>query len=306
VRIERKRPLPRSALLLIAAALSVPACERSGADRAVKEKLEAAQAIEKGERPEEAYPIYEEVLAVAPCNTEALLRLGIRDYVRKDYPRAEERFAACVRCDSNHELCWERLAWTLEKLSRHMETARAYHEANRIRHNREFMDGEGQALIRAGELDDAAAIFGRMIEQYPEDHRSVYFLGNIELKKGNREQAAELYRKAIEMRPVLVEAYQNLASILFEQGRYAEAAALMEKTFEAVPMDAPFDPDLRYNIGVCYLKAGDPDQARKHLEKYLKLAPEGSQAGTVKKLLEGLPQGTAKQGPEEATPRPGD
>jgi Tfp pilus assembly protein PilF len=70
-------------------------------------------------------------------------------------------------------------------------------------------------------------------------------------------------------------------------------------------MDAPFDPDLRYNIGICYLKAGDQAHAQKHLEKYLKLAPEGTQAKTVEQLLEGLEKKNGKETKQANPAQPG-
>ncbi len=287
-------------VVLLVMGLSLPACLGSR-DREVQEKLSRAKQLEQDDAPEKAYPIYEEVLTLQPCSDEAYLRLGIRDYVRRDYPKARERLENCVRCNKDHLLCWERLAWTMEKLSLHAEAAQAYHEANRVKPNREFLDGQGQAFIKAGKLEEAASIFRKIRKEYPDDHRSVYFLANIHLQKGEKEKARELYKKAIEMRPVLVEAYENLASILFGEGRYREAAVLMEKTFEAVPMDAPSDPGLRYNIAICYFKAGDQEQAKKHLEKYLKLAPSGTHADTVKQLLTSL--GTDGSGQnKEGTP----
>jgi tetratricopeptide (TPR) repeat protein len=291
--------------ILLFSSLPFLAC-KGRTDPLAQKKFAQARQLEQDKEADKAYPIYEEVLTLAPCSDEAFFRLGVLDYIRNDYPRAGERFEGCVRCNRDHVLCWERLAWTREKLSQYAEAAAAYHEANRIRPAREFMDGEGQALIKAGKVDEASRIFQEVMKQYPDDHRAVYFMANIYLKKGNKEKARELYEKAIEMRPVLVEAYENLGSILFGEARYAEAATLMEKTFEAVPMDAPSDPELRYNIAICWFKAGDREQAEKHLRKYLKLAPHGKQAEAVKQLLKSLGANIDETAPSQdpATQRP--
>ncbi len=293
-----KRVLSMTLILLAATLLLLSSCQ-GNRERTVQEKLDRARQWEESDQPEKAVTIYEEILTLTPCSDEAFFRLGIQDYYRRDFPWAEERFTNCVRCNREHHLCWERLAWSREKLSRHAEAAKAYHEANRIRPDREFMDGEARALLKAGKIDDAETIFLKIRETYPEDHRAVYFLANIRLRQGNKKEARELYEKAIEMRPVLVEAYQNLASILFEEGKYAEAAALMEKTFETVPMDAPYDADLRYNIAICYLQAGDRENAEKHFQQYLKLAPQGKQAETVKQHLKDLGEKPANGNAQE-------
>jgi len=288
------RPLPSRRLrVLLALPVLLCACNRSP-DRQVEERLAQASHLEETGQVAEAVRLYEEVLARAPCNDEALFRLGIQAFLRKDYERARERFQDCVGCNPEHLHCWERLGWTGDELGQNEEAARAYREANRIQPGPEYQEGEGQALYRAGKLDEAAALFRKTSEENPDDHRAVFFLANVERSLGNREKARSLYEKAIRMRPVLVEAYQNLASILFEEGRYAQAAALMERTFEAVPLDAPLDPALRYNIGICYAKAGDRGRAAMHRRKYLELAPSGAQAAMVRELLKGLEEAPPK------------
>jgi len=281
-----KRPAIVTLVLLLALA-SLPSC-RGNRDRTVEEKLTQAKQLEQDGRADEAYPLYEAVVALAPCHEEAFLRLGIADYTHRDFAKAGERFENCVRCNRDHLLCWERLAWVREKLSMHEEAAHAYREAGRLKPDREFMDGEGRALLQAGKLEEAAGVFRKIRQTHPEDHRAVYFLANILLRQGEKEQARELYEQAIEMRPVLVEAYVNLASILFGEAKYAEAASLMERTFDAVPMDAPFDSKLRYNIALCWFKAGDRKRAEMHLRKYLDLDPEGNQAEAARRMLESL------------------
>lgn len=293
------RPPPRPMLhLLLVLAIQACSCSRTPGREAAERIARARQLEESGETAA-AGRLYGEALELDPCSGEALLRLGLQDYIGGDFPGAAERFQACVQCNPEHLHCWERLAWTCEKLGLHEDAARAYRQANRIEPGRAFMDGEGQALLRAGRLEEAARIFLEIRAKHPEDHRCVYFLANVRRRQGNVTEARALYEKAIEMRPVLVEAYQNLASILFEEARYAEAAALMERTFEAVPLDAPFDPELRYNIGICYLKAGDRERAGEHLRRYLELAPRGEQAGVVTRLLEAMMADEPKSTGEE-------
>jgi predicted TPR repeat methyltransferase len=159
-------------------------------------------------------------------------------------------------------------------------------------------------LHRAGRVDEALVLYGRILEIDPEQPDALHFLGvatlyrgridaglalinksiavgpphadrysnlgNALLVSGRADEATEAYRKAISLNPALANAHMNLGVILSAQKRFDEAAAAYKRAIELEPELA----DAYYNCGNLYLRQGHSTQAVEYYSKALVLQPE--------------------------------
>jgi tetratricopeptide (TPR) repeat protein len=87
----------------------------------------------------------------------------------------------------------------------------------------------GKSLISGKQWDEAAVVYGALVETNPEDPASQFNLG-ISLTQGNRPaEAVPHLEKVIELRPDYVDAYQQLAGAYNEIGRYDDAIRTVQK-----------------------------------------------------------------------------
>ena len=125
-------------------------------------------------------------------------------------------------------------------------------------------------LHRAGHLDEAETLYGRILAIAPEQADALHYLGvlahqrgrgeaavalirqaialdpgmpdacnnlgNVLLEQERADEAITAYRQAIALRPGFAGAYNNLGAVLRTQARYAEAATAYEKAIELDPL----------------------------------------------------------------------
>lgn len=295
--MQRHTGGPFAALLpcLIAGCLVLAPFSGSGnAEGSVAELLEKGLSLVQAGDYRSARTVYEEALAKAPENPEALYRLGILSSLDRDYPKAASYFEGAVKFDPRKQDAWKRLGDTYTKLEKFREAARAYGRALQIEYKRSIREREGLAWLSARELEKARKVFESLLLEDPGDSHASYYLGNVVLAMGDPAHAERCYQAAMRLKPELVEAYVNLASIRFDEGKFKEAAELLEKTFEVSPHSAPYDPKVLVNLGLALWKAGEAEKAQPHLRKYLELCPQCPKAQEVRSLL-GFPSSTANE-----------
>lgn len=82
-------------------------------------------------------------------------------------------------------------------------------------------------LEQAGRLDEAAALYSRVLEASPDSVRAWVNLGNVEAARGRPPDAERAYRRALSISPEDTDALNNLAWLLLREGsRLEEAEAL--------------------------------------------------------------------------------
>ena len=87
----------------------------------------------------------------------------------------------------------------------------------------------GRALITAKMWDDAAVVYGALVESNPDDAAGQYNLG-ISLTQGKRPaEAVPHLEKVIELKPDYVDAYQQLAGAYNDIGRFDDAIRTVQK-----------------------------------------------------------------------------
>ena len=166
---------------------------------------------------------------------------------------------------------------------------------------------EGAALHQAGQLDDAAKIYGEILACSPNDFDATHLLGVIALQKGQFKLAQRLINSAVALKPHDAAAVSNLGVSYFRDGQLAPAlrwfeialklqpdspAALtnaaevmhhMGRYSDAVPllrmahsMDASSYSACNL-LGACLIKAGDEQGAADLFEAATRLRPDDAE-----------------------------
>lgn len=99
---------------------------------------------------------------------------------------------------------------------------------------------------------------------------------------GNKEMAAEAMKAVVEADPsALIVEFYNRGAKAFESGDTDGAIDLFTQVLEFDPNHA----ESHYRLGICYVGKGDSAAAKKHLEKFLELAPTHPEASIAKDML---------------------
>jgi Flp pilus assembly protein TadD len=118
------------------------------------------------------------------------------------------------------------------------------------------------------------AAFRKAIELQPHYAMAYLTLGNALLKQGQLAEAADAYRKAIELQPNFAKAYNNLGNALVYQGKLTEAEAALRKAIELLP-----DYALAHiALGNAMSKQGKLAEAEAALRKASELEPNNAVA----------------------------
>ena len=128
---------------------------------------------------------------------------------------------------------------------------------------------KGEALFRSGKLDDAKALFTRILEKQDDSHESLNNLGVIHLCTGKYREAEKYFLRALAIRKDYLDALWNLA-MLYENTKWLRHAAIQ---FEKYTQLEPKSKDAFNNLGMVYFKIGDVEKAKKALTRSLKIDP---------------------------------
>jgi tetratricopeptide (TPR) repeat protein len=115
----------------------------------------------------------------------------------------------------------------------------AWTEASRLRpEDVELRIMIGDLLLRRNDrLDDALAVYGRILQDDPGNVRIMVSMGSIHERREQWQEAATLYRAALAVDPNYVRARSSLGAVLFKIGQYAEASQELQKATELSPRD---------------------------------------------------------------------
>ena len=121
----------------------------------------------------------------------------------------------------------------------------------------------GVQLDHAGDLVGAERLYDMSIAIDPAENR----LSNralLYMRTGRTELAIDGYLEIVKMNPLNAQAHAACGTLCMQLARYEQAAGLLNRAVEL----APGELDVRYNLGVAFLKLDHPHQA---LETFLAL-----------------------------------
>lgn len=133
-------------------------------------------------------------------------------------------------------------------------------------------------------LDEAITTLKRVIELAPNDVTALMLLANLQLEKGNLDEGkatlAKLPPDSVKDPGVFV----NLGILLLNKKKPEDAWGYFDQAVKLAPSDA----DSYFYRGLAALQLKHKAEAKADLQKYLELAPQGSQAADAKELLKSM------------------
>jgi tetratricopeptide (TPR) repeat protein len=112
----------------------------------------------------------------------------------------------------------------------------------------------GMDALKAGNFQEAEAIFKKARADSPEDPQAAHYHGVALEGLEQFDAAVEAYKKAIELQPKLIAASQNLSALLQTLEKYEESLAVADAGLEIDPKD----PGLLINRAYAVDLMGDP------------------------------------------------
>lgn len=129
-------------------------------------------------------------------------------------------------------------------------------------------------LHRAGRLDDAAAIYRKILQAVPDQADALQLLGAVEGQRGHHEQALELLSRAVDSAPGNAAAHNNLGNALAQLQRHSQALACFERSLQL----KPDNPKALRNRGNALRKLQRLDEALRDIDRVLELVPGSAEA----------------------------
>jgi predicted O-linked N-acetylglucosamine transferase (SPINDLY family) len=129
-------------------------------------------------------------------------------------------------------------------------------------------------LHESGNMDAAAAIYSKVLENFPNHADALHLYGVTAYQRGRYEQAASLIRKAIANFPTNPLYYNNLGLVLKDMNHVQEAIEAFEKAVQ-------FKPDYAeplFNLGILLRRQGKSQDAIACYEKFLAITPDHAEA----------------------------
>lgn len=130
---------------------------------------------------------------------------------------------------------------------------------------------EAVARECAGDLEEAEAIYRRLLERDSADIDVLYNLANVLAEGKRHEDSLPFYHEAICLDSEFVEAWNNLGAVLSELRRPREALLAYQRAYE---LDA-FYPSALFGVAKSLEECGRPREAQPFWNEFLEQQPEG-------------------------------
>ena len=136
----------------------------------------------------------------------------------------------------------------------------------------------------AGEIEEAAGVYERILERNPEHAASCINLGTICYNRRQFVRAEQLYRRAVQADSQYALAFFDLGNVLDELKRLPEAIAAYRNAVRLVPGYA----DAHYNLALAFERTGERRKALRHWTAYLKLDPSSRWSAHARKQIKSI------------------
>jgi arylsulfatase A-like enzyme/tetratricopeptide (TPR) repeat protein len=213
---------------------------------------------------------YREILALEPENALARSRLANELARQGKLEEAVEEFRELLRVGEIDTNSWENLASALLLLNRTEEalalTERAVAEAPWYR---ELQVLRGEALEKAGRLEEALQSYQTAIDLRPELAENYWRHGVVALQLDDHDRAERDFRESLARDGSFEEGRLSLARLLSQSGRAAEAFEVLE----AAKSDTA---DAKAALAEAHIASESYEAARALLEEARELEPENT------------------------------
>jgi len=136
---------------------------------------------------------------------------------------------------------------------------------------------EGRIRIGLNQLDQARALFQKVLEKERNNLDARFGLAELDLARGQRGNASQKYLQALRIKPDSSQALLALALLRQSEGNRPEADRYLEM---AMRLNSD-DPRVRYSAARFAMEQGNPELAEKHLEAALAVRPGDGEASIL-------------------------
>jgi tetratricopeptide (TPR) repeat protein len=138
-------------------------------------------------------------------------------------------------------------------------------------------------LADAGKHQEAIEMYRQYLAKDPQGNPAVYYyLGKSLFESGDDAASEQAFRKGLEIKPDLKGAHFFLGNLFLRQAEdpteEQAAAAKAAAEYESETLLSPDNDSVAYNLGLAYMKAGQPDKALSSLERAVAINPAKSEA----------------------------
>ncbi len=209
-------------------------------------------------------------------------------------------------------------AMSLDTAGKTQEAIRAYKELlSKLKgHGSRVHLYLGNIYYKNKDYHQALKHYKKTLDVYSDDPKITFVCGKIAKKLGKKEEAEKFWRKSLKLNPDTKLVYLKLGTLLSKSNQLQEAAEILRKGVSKYPDDSPLLNTLgityfkmrkvrmamrlfqeaikadkeavqpHQNLVYAYLKAGRIEEAKRHLDKAEKLAPDNKRNQRLKKILE--------------------
>ena len=126
---------------------------------------------------------------------------------------------------------------------------------------------------KAGDLDQAEAIYAAVLQRHPERTDVLNWLGILKHQRGDLEGALALMRHVVELTPDADGVWNNIGNVLLELDRDEEAAEAFTRSLELVET-----PQVWANLARAWRRRGALDRSERVCRRALELQPDNGAA----------------------------
>lgn len=148
----------------------------------------------------------------------------------------------------------------------------------------EALENLAASYFRSELYEKAIEAAKKALEINPNSSKAIKLISVAYSNLGDEEAALEYMNKlkGLPDEKLTAEELYNIAVVAANQGNDEEAVEYFERTIQHKPDFAL----AHYQLGLCYFRLNNMEGAKRELEKYLALEPEGENAEMAKNLLE--------------------
>ncbi|OEJ66255.1 tetratricopeptide repeat protein [Magnetovibrio blakemorei] len=234
-----------------------------------------------GQLPQ-AKGLYEEVLAKAPNQPDALRMLGILARQVGKLDISIELIGKAIAARPDYADAHYDLGVTFQGLNRYDDAVTCYQKAISIHPNYvAAYNNLGFVYQQQGRFDDAISHYKEAISFDPSIAELHLNLGLVLREQGKLDDAINCYRKAISINPNIAEAHNSLGVALESEGNLDEAVSCFQKALSIDPQHGI----AHYGLGNLYRKLKRNQDAENSYLSALKILPNFENAQIAYKSL---------------------
>ncbi|MBA4378295.1 MAG: hypothetical protein C0395_06505 [Gemmatimonas sp.] len=226
-------------------------------ERALRRRIDAAQAETKAGRHAAAAALYEAAMVLDPSRQDLLPLAALAWFDSGDAMKAKVMARRATQDQPERPDGWRALGRIAEAEDRSQDAIAAYTSAWNLDDSQDDVAAKiGTLYLRAGDNEGARKFMGAVVSS-PDTPPEILFNYGLSLQRtDDHKLAVPPFYKAVEKDPGLIAAWKALAASLRQLERWHEAAVAYERA-----LASERDPKLAFQLGTCLVKDGRPGDA---------------------------------------------